>query len=83
MRSHAGRLAENKTLHPPTKKPLNKPAWAISASDKANKQIKQRNLPADLNWLNKQTEKLRFQRAGELGYETRFLLQKEAYSYLW
>lgn len=85
--SQAAWLVENKTLHQLFQKRKQKP-WtnhprAISASNKANKQTKQRNIPADLNWLNKQTEKLRFQRAGELGYETRFWIQKEAYSYRW
>lgn len=86
--SAASRLVESKSLHQLFQKKILKKPWtnqpqAISASDKANKQIKQRNISADLDWLNKQMEKLRFQRAGELGYETRFLIQKEAYSYLW
>lgn len=64
-RNHTGdtrKLVQNKTL--PEKWPWTKQPWAISDGNKANNQIKQRNIPTDLSSLSKQTKKLRFQRAG-------------------
>lgn len=77
-RNHTGdtrKLVQNKTL--PEKWPWTKQPWAISDGNKANNQIKQRNIPTDLSSLSKQTKKLRFQRAGSFSYETRFWYKRK------